>query len=253
MKKKLILGGLITLLTVSLIPFINLFFKEQEKKEIENNVKEVVQEKESKKEGKKQESSTLSFAELKQMNSDLVAIMYIPNTDIYLPIVQTANNEYYLKHNFYKNYDEQGSIYMDAKASADFGSKNTFIYGHSVLGTGGMFTFLKNYMSASYYQQHPIIKIMTEEKLYDAHIVSAYKDVDTSASYQTNITDDVSYTSYIDVIAGKSNYVTIVQATTDKNMVTFYTCSLDGITNNSQLASTKDRYYIHAVLEVINE
>lgn len=43
MKKKLILGGLITLLTVSLIPFINLFFKEQEKKEIENNVKEVVQ------------------------------------------------------------------------------------------------------------------------------------------------------------------------------------------------------------------
>lgn len=81
MKKKLILGGLITLLTVSLIPFINLFFKEQEKKEIENNVKEVVQEKESKKEGKKQESSTLSFAELKQMNSDLVAIMYIPNTE----------------------------------------------------------------------------------------------------------------------------------------------------------------------------
>ena len=128
MKKKLILGGLITLLTVSLIPFINLFFKEQEKKEIENNVKEVVQEKESKKEGKKQESSTLSFAELKQMNSDLVAIMYIPNTDIYLPIVQTANNEYYLKHNFYKNYDEQGSIYMDAKASADFGSKNIYIW-----------------------------------------------------------------------------------------------------------------------------
>lgn len=55
------------------------------------------------------------------------------------------------------------------------------------------------------------------------------------------------------MIAGKSNYVTNVQATTDKNMVTFYTCSLDGITNNSQLASTKDRYYIHAVLEVINE
>lgn len=254
MKKKLVLGGLITLLTVSLIPFVNLFFKKQEKKEIENSVKEVVQEKESKKEEvNKQESSALSFAELKQINSDLVAIMYIPNTNIYLPIVQTTNNEYYLNHNFYKNYDEQGSIYMDANASSNFSSRNTFIYGHSVLGTGGMFTFLKNYMSVSYYQQHPVIKIMTEDKLYDAYIVSAYKDVDTSASYQTNITDDVSYASYIDVIAGKSNYVTNVQATTDKNMVTFYTCSLDGITNNSQLASTKDRYYIHAVLEVINE
>lgn len=55
MKKKLILGGLITLLTVSLIPFINLFFKEQEKKEIENNVKEVVEAKESKKEEGKKE------------------------------------------------------------------------------------------------------------------------------------------------------------------------------------------------------
>ena len=68
-----------------------------------------------------------------------------------------------------------------------------------------------------------------------------------------NITDDVSYASYIDVITGKSNYVTNVQATTDNNMVTFYTCSLDGIINSSQLVSTKDRYYIHAVLEVINE
>ena len=55
MKKKLILGGLITLLTVSLIPFVNLFFKEQEKKEIENNVKEVVEAKESKKEEGKKE------------------------------------------------------------------------------------------------------------------------------------------------------------------------------------------------------
>lgn len=61
MKKKLILGGLITLLTVSLIPFINLFFKEQEKKEIENNVKEVVQEKESKKGRKETRKQYLEF------------------------------------------------------------------------------------------------------------------------------------------------------------------------------------------------
>ncbi|MCR0531848.1 sortase [[Clostridium] innocuum] len=245
MKKKLILGGLVTLLTISLIPFVNLFFKEHEKKEIENNVKETVKAKKEKTQG----SDTLNFAELKQMNSDLVAIMYIPDTDIYFPIVQTTNNEYYLKHNFYKNYDEQGSIYMDANAASDFSGRNTFIYGHSVLGTGGMFTFLKNYMSSGYYQQHPIIKIMTEDKLYDAHIVSAYKDVDTSASYQTNITDDVSYSSYIDMIVGKSNYATNVQATTDENMITLYTCSLDGITNASQLPYTKDRYFIHAVLQ----
>lgn len=250
MKKKLILGGLITLLTVSLIPFVNLFFKEQEKKEIENNVKEVVEAKESKKEeGKKEKGGNLSFAELKQMNSDLVAIMYIPNTDIYLPIVQTANNEYYLKHNFYRNYDEQGSIYMDANASSDFSSFNTFIYGHSIFGAGGMFTFLENYMSASYYQQHPIIKIMTENKLYDAQIVSAYKDDANSPSFQTNITDAVSYSSYISMITGKSNYSTNIQATTDKNMITLYTCSLDGITNASQLPYAKGRYFIHAVLQ----
>lgn len=249
MKKKLILGGLITLLTVSLIPFVNLFFKEQEKKEIENNVKEVVETKEKKADNKKKENRSLNFAELKQLNSDLVAIMYIPNTDIYLPIVQTTNNEYYLKHNFYRNYDEQGSIYMDANASSDFSSFNTFIYGHSIFGAGGMFTFLENYMSASYYQQHPVIKIMTENKLYDAQIVSAYKDDMNSPSFQTNITDGVSYSSYISMITGKSNYSTNIQATTDKNMITLYTCSLDGITNASQLPYTKDRYFIHAILQ----
>lgn len=249
MKKKLILCGLITLLTVSLIPFVNLFFKELEKKEIENNVKEVVKFEEN----KKQEDKNLSFAELKKMNSDLVAIMYIPNADIYFPIVQTTNNEYYLNHNFYKNFDEMGSIYMDAKASSDFSSLNTFIYGHSILGSEGMFTFMKNYMNESYYQQYPTIKLITEDKIYDAHIVSAYKDADDSNSYQPNISDGVSYSSYIQMITGKSNYTTNVQPTIDGNMVTFYTCSLEGVTNMNQVASVKERYFIHAVLQVNSE
>jgi len=39
-----------------------------------------------------------------EINSDTVAWIEIKNTNINYPIVQTKDNEYYLKHSFYKKY-----------------------------------------------------------------------------------------------------------------------------------------------------
>ena len=47
-------------------------------------------------------------------NDDIVGIISIEGIkDFNYPIVQTTNNDYYLNHNYYKNYDSYGSIYAD--------------------------------------------------------------------------------------------------------------------------------------------
>lgn len=247
MKKKIKYVILILLILCSLIPFAIYWNKNHEQIEIQNKVKEVVEAEPD------SQGNVPSFAELKAINPRLVAIMYVPDTNIYFPIVQGEDNSYYLNHNFYNNYDEYGAIFMDASSNSDFSSLNTFIYGHNVLGGTGMFSFLENYMNESYYQQHPIIMLQTENELYEARIFSAYKDQDTSDSYQPMISDEVSLDTYIDTVKGKSYYDTLYGREDEENIVTFYTCSLEGITRVDQLAYGKERYYIHCYLHQTEE
>lgn len=62
------------------------------------------------------------------------------------PVVQCDNNEYYLKHNFYGQVTENGTIFADYEIpiTADSTPANTIIYGHNLL-TKNMFEPLLNY------------------------------------------------------------------------------------------------------------
>lgn len=75
---------------------------------------------------------SINFDALKEINSDAVAWIYIKNTDINYPVLQTSNNEYYLKHDLYKKYSSCGSIYLDCENNIDFSDENTVIYGHNL-------------------------------------------------------------------------------------------------------------------------
>src|SRR5690625_2254781 len=54
------------------------------------------------------EESIINFNDLKNINQDIVAWIYIEGTSINYPIVQTSDNQYYLKHNYNKEYSAYG-------------------------------------------------------------------------------------------------------------------------------------------------
>ena len=240
MKRKIAYFILCFTLFISLIPLVKYFLKEQKDKEVIHKIQEVV----------KQDNT--DFADLKAINEDLVAILYVEGTDIYLPIVQTTDNDFYLNHNFYKKYDEYGCPFMDYQANADFSNRNTFVYGHNVLAGNEMFSFLKNYMNESYVREHPYINIKTENAEYRVLIFSGYTSQQNSESYQPNINDDSSFQNYINVIQSKSNYQLGIEPTISDHILSLYTCALDGITHYSQLSSNTNRYFVHAILEEIS-
>lgn len=67
---------------------------------------------------------------LQQVNSDVIGWIAIPGTEISYPLVQGADNDYYLTHTWNQNSSAVGAIFMDCRCSADFSGFNTIVYGH---------------------------------------------------------------------------------------------------------------------------
>lgn len=51
--------------------------------------------------------------ELQKENSDVKGWIRIENTNINYPLLQTTNNDYYLTHNYKKEYSGYGSIFIN--------------------------------------------------------------------------------------------------------------------------------------------
>ena len=108
------------------------------------------------------------YAELQQQNQEMIGWITIPDTNIDQPVLQTTDNKYYLEHNFSKEEDSNGSIFLDARNDLDRGDKNLILYGHN-MRSGLMFGGLKEYQDEKYLQEHPQIQFNTlyEKRKYD--------------------------------------------------------------------------------------
>ena len=88
------------------------------------------------------------FDFLKEQNEDTVAWMYWPTTSevkglpFNLPVVQSADNDFYLNKSFDRSYSVNGWVYADYRCDMDNlrSNRNTIIYAHarSYLMFGGL-------------------------------------------------------------------------------------------------------------------
>lgn len=107
------------------------------------------------------------YKTLYNKNKSLIGWIKIADTNIDYPVMQTANNEYYLDHNLNQEYDKNGSIFMDKDCDVLKPSTNLIVYGHH-MKSGKMFGSLDKYSDPSYYEEHPLIEFDTiyEEGIY---------------------------------------------------------------------------------------
>lgn len=171
---------------------------------------------------------------LKQKNPDTVAYIYINNTNISYPIVQTTNNDYYLSHDFHKNVNEAGWVYMDYRSN--FNSKNIIIYGHNRLD-GIMFGTLKNVLKESWYSNpdNLIIHLITKEGEVGYKIFSAYK-IKKESYYITPDMSDKEYKEFINKLEKRSTHNYNSGVTSNSNIITLSTCT----------TTDNERFVVHA-------
>lgn len=246
MRRKIILCILHLILIGSLIPLVLFALKNLERNRIDDKVEKAVETIEV----DDRSSIQKAFEEIWAINSDVIAFLYFPNTDMSFPVLQTSDNDLYLDKNLYKKYDEQGSIFMDYRANSDFSSFNTFVYGHSVFGGNGKFSFLKKYMDESYFLKNPSFQVITPNAVYQAEIFSAYLEKAFSTSNQPDIKNRDSLNIYIDEVKAKSFYPTNAEFSENNNMITLYTCA-DTNGSLSSFLNGSDRYFVHAILKKI--
>ncbi len=91
----------------------------------------------------------VGFSVLLSKNPDTVGFIHIRNTNVNYPIVQTGDNNYYLKHDFTKKENNAGWIFMDYRNHIDNLGDNTIIYGHARYD-GTMFGSLRNTLASSW-------------------------------------------------------------------------------------------------------
>ena len=116
----------------------------------------------------------LKLDQLQKDNPDIIAWIEIENTNINYPVLQGNDNNYYLKHNYKKEYSINGSIFLDMNYNWNPPSTNLLIYGHNNKNNT-MFQDLLKYKNKQFYEEHPIIKFTTINEEANYEILSVFE------------------------------------------------------------------------------
>ena len=79
----------------------------------------------------------IDFAALKAENPDLYAWIYVPNTNVNLPVAQRAGDDFfYLDHDRHGGYAVEGTVFSQMANAKDFTDPVTVLYGHNIVNDG---------------------------------------------------------------------------------------------------------------------
>ena len=118
---------------------------------------------------KSEETVTVDFAALQEINPDVVAWIRIPGVLEY-PVVRGEDNSYYLNHTVQKTYNIAGSIFLDYRNERDFSDSKNIIYGHN-MKDGSMFSNLKQYQDSVFRKNSDSAYLYLPEKTYSNTIL----------------------------------------------------------------------------------
>lgn len=167
-----------------------------------------------------------NYDNLLNINSDFRGWIYIPNTEVSYPLVQTDNNDYYLTHNFKKKSNSGGAIFISSNNAKPFDDKNTIIHGHH-MRDGSMFATLMNFKEEYFAKDTPIY-INTKDKLLEYEVFSVFYETANNDSYQNGFASDSDYLSYINTLKSKSLFdLEVGDISVGDKVITLSTCDYD--------------------------
>ncbi len=172
---------------------------------------------------------SIDFASMqKDVNEDIYAWIYVPETKVDYPILQhTKDNSYYLKHDLEGDVASCGSIYTEKYNNKDFNDNHTVIYGHN-MKNGSMFRSLRNYDDRKFFDKNKYIYIYTETdtKVYQIFGAYEYTDEHLLLNYETE--NAGKFQAYLDKVKGRSDvsghYNRELSINSSDKIITLSTC-----------------------------
>ena len=216
---KKIIRLLINLILTSILIFssYNIYIKLAKYKKADNVYKDIRKISKSTEDNKDDELSSI--------NSDYRFWLKVDNTNIDYPVVQSEDNDYYLTHDFNKDYLASGSIFMDYRNNFEE-DKSTIVYGHHMRNKT-MFGELANYKDENFFNGNNLINIEYKGKTYTYQVFSAYVADLTEDYLKVDFENDEDYQSYINYITNRSMHKSDLQVSKEDKIITLYTCSYE--------------------------
>lgn len=147
------------------------------------------------------------LAELKEANGDAVGWLTIDGTNIDYPIVQAADNSFYLQNGFDKKYNSGlGCPFLDSRCDSGFKGFNSIVYAHHIKGDKAMFGDIAKYADSGFIQQHPAGKLLTADGAHDVRFFAYITIPSTGFVYETGLEEKPEKDGYIDALFGSANY-----------------------------------------------
>ena len=144
------------------------------------------------------------FKGLLATNSETVAYVYIPGTQLDEPVVQTTDNATYLDKRFDGvNEPLMGTVFMDADNKKDFSDRLTWLFGHargSKVPDHRMFKDVNYFSRQDYFEKHPYVVIETPERKYYYEAVAMIIVPEETAFYRTSFDDDADFEKQLTTI-----------------------------------------------------
>lgn len=173
-----------------------------------------------------EQCSDNKYADLYAQNNDFIGWIKIDDTFIDYPIMQSRDNpNFYLNHNFDKEYSRFGVPYMQENCSLS--SDNIIIYGHNMKNKS-MFNELTKYRGKDFYNSHKFIQLdtLSEQRTYE--VICAFKTVANVNGFdyynfvKSNTKED--FSAYIEKCKALSFYDTGISAEYGDKLITLSTC-----------------------------
>ena len=179
------------------------------------------------------------FLALLGINPDTVGWLRVNNTNINYPVVQTVDNDFYLRRSFTKERDFNGWVFMDFRNTVENLGKNTILYGHNRYQSGIIFGTLGNALRSDWYlnEDNHIITFNTLYDDFEWQIFSIYTIRRTNDYIQTHFRSDLEWNNFVELLTSRSIHDFQVDVKTDDRILTLSTC----LENNRRLV-------VHAVL-----
>ena len=159
------------------------------------------------------------------MNSaypDAVGWLYIPDTPINYPIMQSDDNDYYLSHAYDGSYLKAGSVFLDNRCENRFMNPINIVYAHN-MKNGSMFAGVLQFADSAYFDSHRYGWMSTPETVYRIDFFSCAK-----ADMNDELYDGSTPVSqWIPHIADRSAVFKDADFSEDDRFISLSTCSYE--------------------------
>jgi len=166
----------------------------------------------------------IDFAALRAINPDIAAWLILEGTPINYPVVQGADNLFYLNHMFDGEQNSVGTLFIDSYNTPGFADQNTVIYGHN-MRDASMFATLLEYESQAFFEEHSEMLLLTPQGNYLIKLFAGYTTDAAADSWMFSFADSNDFERWISEAKYRSDFTSSVEIHPSDRLVTLSTCS----------------------------